>query len=77
MTLTALLRRMKVPATAHGMRSTFRDWAGERTAHAREVIEHALAHLLKDKAEASYARGDLFDKRRNVMADWAEFLARK
>ncbi len=76
MTLTALLRRMKVPATAHGMRSTFRDWAGERTAHAREVIEHALAHLLKDKAEASYARGDLFDKRRKVMADWAEFLVR-
>ncbi|MDP4300947.1 tyrosine-type recombinase/integrase [Leptothrix discophora] len=75
MALTALLRRMKVAATAHGMRSTFRDWAGERTTHAREVIEHALAHLLKDKAEASYARGDLFDKRRRLMEDWALFLA--
>lgn len=74
MTLTALLRRMNVPATAHGMRSTFRDWAGEKTSHAREVIEHALAHLLKDKAEASYARGDLFDKRRLLMNDWATFL---
>ena len=74
MTLTALLRRMKVAATAHGMRSTFRDWAGERTTHAREVIEHALAHLLKDKAEASYARGDLFDKRKKLMNDWASHL---
>ncbi len=73
MTLTALLRRMEVPVTAHGFRSTFRDWAGETTAHPREVIEHALAHRLKDKAEASYARGTLFDKRRRLMNDWAKF----
>jgi len=76
MTLTAVLRRMEVGATAHGFRSTFRDWAGERTAHPREVIEHALAHQLKDKAEAAYQRGSLFDKRRRLMDEWAAFLAR-
>lgn len=63
--------------TAHGFRSTFRDWAGETTAHPREVIEHALAHRLKDKVEAAYQRGDLFEKRRALMADWATFLAKK
>ena len=62
--------------TAHGFRSTFRDWAGETTAHPREVIEAALAHRLKDKAEAAYARGDLFVKRRKLMEDWAAFLAK-
>ncbi len=61
--------------TAHGFRSTFRDWAGETTAHPREVIEHALAHQLADKAEASYARGTLFEKRQRLMADWAKFCA--
>ena len=76
MTLTAVLRRMGSPVTAHGFRSTFRDWAGETTAYPREVIEHALAHQLKDKAEAAYARGTLFDKRRRLMADWAEFCAK-
>jgi integrase len=77
MTLTAVLRRMgRGELTAHGFRSTFRDWAGEATAHAREVIEAALAHRLKDKAEAAYARGDLFAKRRRLMEDWAAFLAR-
>lgn len=73
MTLTAVLRRMDVAVTAHGFRSTFRDWAGETTAHPRETIEHALAHQLKDAAEAAYARGTLFDKRRKLMADWAKF----
>ena len=75
MTLTAVLRRMGVPVTAHGFRSSFRDWAGETTAYPREVIEHALAHQLRDKAEAAYARGSLFDKRRRLMADWAKFCA--
>ena len=64
---------MGSPVTAHGFRSTFRDWAGETTAYTREVIEHALAHQLKDKAEAAYARGTLFDKRRRLMAEWAGF----
>jgi integrase len=76
MTLSAVLRRMDLPVTVHGFRSTFRDWAGEFTAHAREVIEHALAHQLKDKAEAAYARGDLLAKRRRLMDDWAAFLSR-
>ena len=77
MTLTAVLGRMgRDEITAHGFRSTFRDWAGETTAHPREVIEAALAHRLKDKAEAAYARGDLFVKRRRLMEDWAEFLAK-
>ena len=57
----------------HGFRSTFRDWAGETTAYAREVIEHAMAHQLKDKAEAAYARGSMFEKRRRLMADWSAF----
>ena len=59
----------------HGFRSTFRDWAGEATGHAREVIEAALAHRLQDKAEAAYARGDMFRKRRGLMQDWAAYLA--
>jgi integrase len=76
-TLTKVLERMgRGDLTAHGFRSTFRDWAGETTAHPREVIEAALAHRLKDKAEAAYARGDLFQKRRRLMEDWAAFLAR-
>ncbi len=88
MTLTATIRRMQgeakpiwvdaagQPITGHGFRSTFRDWAGEVTAHPREVIEHALAHQLKDAAEAAYARGSLFDKRRNLMDDWANYCAK-
>jgi len=72
MSLTAVLRRMeRIDITVHGFRSTFRDWAGETTAFPREVIEAALAHRLKDKAEAAYARGDLFTKRRALMAAWA------
>jgi integrase len=71
--LTAVLDRMGKSVTAHGFRSSFRDWAGEATHHPREVIEHALAHRLKDKAEAAYARGDLFQKRRALMADWADY----
>jgi integrase len=77
MTLAAVLKRMgRDDLTVHGFRSTFRDWAGEATAHPREVIEAALAHRLKDKAEAAYARGDLFTKRRRLMEDWAAYLAR-
>lgn len=85
MALTVLLRKLKRPdgsswtdragatITAHGFRSSFRDWAGEATHHPREVIEHALAHRLKDKAEAAYARGDLLAKRAALMADWGAF----
>ncbi len=74
MTLTAVLKRMeRSDLTQHGFRSTFRDWAGETTAHPREVIEHALAHQLKDKAEAAYQRGDLLAKRARLMEDWSQF----
>lgn len=76
MALTAVLRRMeRGDLTAHGFRSTFRDWAGETTAFPREVIEHALAHQLKDKAEAAYQRGDLLAKRARLMQAWAEHCA--
>ena len=74
MSMTAVLRRMgRNGITVHGFRSTFRDWAGEKTGFPREVIEAALAHGIKDKAEAAYARSDLFDKRRDLMEAWASF----
>lgn len=76
MALLQLLKRMgRGDLTAHGFRSTFRDWVGETTHYPREVAEAALAHLLKDKAEAAYARGDLFDKRAAMMNEWAAYLA--
>jgi integrase len=60
-------------ATQHGFRSTFRDWAAQAALFPREVIEHALAHKLKDQAEAAYQRGDLLLKRAVVMERWAQF----
>ena len=73
MTLSAILKRMEIDAVPHGFRSTFRDWVAEQTGYPREVAEQALAHGLKDKVEAAYQRGDLFDKRKRLMADWANF----
>ena len=74
MTLSAVLKRMgRAGVTVHGFRSTFRDWAGETTAHPREVCEQALAHRLLDRAEAAYRRGDLMGKRRVLMEDWASY----
>lgn len=74
MTLTAVLKRMKrADLTAHGFRSTFRDWASEMTNYPREVAEMALAHAVGDKVEAAYRRGDLFAKRRRMMEDWAKY----
>jgi len=75
MAMSMLLRRMKVDATVHGFRSSFRDWAAECTAYSHEVCEMALAHVIGNKAEAAYRRGDLFEKRRRLMADWAEYCA--
>lgn len=72
-----LLKELRPGMTAHGFRSSFRDWAGEVSNHPREVIEHALAHQLKDKAEAAYARGTLFDKRARLMDDWARWCETK
>lgn len=79
MAMLELLRGMDGTAglVVHGFRSTFRDWAGEMTAHPREVIEHALAHRLADKAEAAYQRGTLFPKRIRLMEDWAKFCTAK
>lgn len=73
MTLSAVMRRMKLAAVPHGLRSTFRDWAGEHTNYPREVAEAALAHVVGG-VEGAYARGDLFEKRRLLMQDWAAFL---
>lgn len=76
MTLSKLVKELGIAAVPHGFRSSFRDWAGESTSHPREVVEFALAHVIKDKAEAAYARSDLFDKRRKLMDDWADHLAK-
>lgn len=74
MAMAMLLRRMeRGDITVHGFRSTFREWAGETTAFAREVVEHALAHQLADKAEAAYQRGSLFPKRVKLMQAWADY----
>ncbi|NQW11057.1 MAG: integrase arm-type DNA-binding domain-containing protein [Alphaproteobacteria bacterium] len=73
MAMTMVLRRMKVPATAHGFRSTFRTWVAETTRFPDAVAEAALAHTLSDKVVAAYQRGDLFDKRRALMDAWAGF----
>jgi integrase len=77
MTMLMLLRRMKRDdLTTHGFRSTFSDWAAERSAYPREVVEMALAHAVENKVEAAYRRGDLFEKRRKLMQAWAGFCAR-
>ena len=76
MAFLQLLKRMeRDDLTAHGFRSTFRDWAAERTNYPNEVAEMALAHAVGDKVEAAYRRGDLFDKRRKMMDAWADFCA--
>jgi len=72
--MLALLKRMKRPElTAHGFRSTFRDWAAERTNYPREIAEAALAHRIPDATERAYRRGDLFEKRTRLMAEWARY----
>jgi integrase len=74
MAFLMLLRRMKRDdLTAHGFRSTFRDWCAERTNFPSEVAEMALAHTVGDKVEAAYRRGDMFDRRRGLMQQWAGF----
>ncbi len=71
MVLSGLLKTLEVPAVPHGFRSTFRDWAAEETDHPREVVEAALAHVVQNKVEEAYARSDLFERRRQLMDDWA------
>jgi integrase len=76
MALEMMLRRMKVEdATVHGFRSSFRDWASECTNFTNEVCEAALAHVIEDRTEAAYRRGDLFEKRRKLMESWAVYCA--
>ncbi len=75
MTMLYVLERMHIDVTVHGFRSSFRDWAAERTAFSHEVCEMALAHTISNAAEAAYRRGDLFEKRRKLMDSWAEFVS--
>ena len=74
LSLRRLLREHEVSAVPHGFRSSFRDWAAEETDHPREVIEAALAHVVGNKVEAAYARSDLFERRRRLMDDWAQYI---
>jgi integrase len=71
-----VLRRMGRVVTAHGFRSSFRDWAAETTGYPNHVVEQALAHAVSSGVEAAYRRGDLMDKRRRLMEDWAKFCGR-
>jgi integrase len=73
MTLSAVLRRMDIKATVHGFRSTFRDWMAEATNYPNAMGELALAHVVSNEVEAAYRRGDMFEKRRALMEDWARF----
>jgi integrase len=74
--MSRLLRDIRSDITVHGFRSTFRDWAAERTNTPNFVVEQALAHAIGDKVEAAYRRGDLFEKRRKLMDAWAAFCNR-
>lgn len=71
MALTGVMKRMEVDATVHGFRSTFGDWAAERTSYPHEVLEQALAHTISNAVERAYRRGGLFRKRQRLMIDWA------
>ena len=74
MALEMVMRRMKIEnATVHGFRSSFRDWAGNRTNFPRELAEHALAHSVGDKTEQAYRRDDALERRRLLMEAWAAF----
>ena len=77
MAMLELLRGMAPGLTVHGFRSSFRDWAGEQTNYPRELAEAALAHVLSDKTEAAYRRGDALEKRRRLMTAWADYCASK
>jgi hypothetical protein len=74
MAMDMMLRRMKIEdATVHGVRSSFRDWAGNVSSFPRELIETALAHVIGDKAEQAYRRSDALEKRRKLMEVWASY----
>ena len=71
--MSAVLKRMSVPVTAHGFRSTFSDWVTEQTSHSPEAREMALGHKVASAVEAAYRRGDMFEKRVQLMSDWAAY----
>ena len=71
-----MLQQHEIAAVPNGFRSSFRDWAAERTDHPREVIEAALAHVVQNRVEAAYARSDLFERRQLLMDDWARHFDR-
>ena len=73
-TLSKLLKENAIGAVPHGFRSSFRDWAAERTNIPREIAEHALAHVVGDAAELAYRRTDFYEKRRALMESWAAYL---
>jgi len=73
-TLSKLLRENGIPAVPHGYRSSFRDWAAELTDTPKEICELAPAHVNNDRVEAAYQRSDLFDRRRELMQHWAQYL---
>jgi integrase len=76
MALEMILRRMQIEnVTVHGFRSAFRDWTAEETSFPNEVCEAALAHVVQNRTEAAYRRGDLFEKRRKLMDVWAEYVS--
>ena len=74
MTISKLIKEQGIEAVPHGFRSSFRDWASEQTNHPREVIEAALAHVVKNQTEAAYARSSLYERRRLLMDDWMRYL---
>src|SRR5262249_53391091 len=76
MAMLQLLRGMRPGVTTHGFRSTFRDWAAERTSYPNHVAEAALAHTIGDKVEKAYRPGDLFEKGGRLMAEWATWCSR-
>jgi integrase len=73
--LEAVLRRAKIDITTRGFRSSFRDWAGDRTAYARDIVEAALAHAIENKTEAAYRRSDALERRRKLMTAWAAYCS--
>ena len=70
-----MLKSVSYPeATVHGLRSSFRDWCGDKTNFPREVCEAALAHVIENQTEAAYRRSDLFEKRRELMGKWGDYI---
>jgi len=74
MAMLKLLKSLSPGITVHGFRSTFRDWVSDATSYSGEIAEKALAHTIRDSTEAAYRRGDLLERRRELMQAWADFL---